>query len=175
MKKLQTLRLDGTRITDRGLRLIQGLEGLETLGLSDTDITDKGMKALRKLPKLRILDLSSTSISNDGLAELGAIGSLRELYLFKVNATLQGVNRLKQANPLLKVIDFRSSSEIDPDGGSGTVEMPDTGTVATFTDAYSAVPASDFSALVNFGDGSPPVAGTVTGPKKVSGPDLLDR
>lgn len=49
------LELDGTKVTDAGLKGLVPLKGLRDLDLSFTKVTDEGVKELQKsLPKCRI-------------------------------------------------------------------------------------------------------------------------
>ena len=55
LKQLQTLFLDGAKVTDAGLKELAGLTQLQTLGVALTEVTDAGVGELQKaLPRLRI-------------------------------------------------------------------------------------------------------------------------
>lgn len=69
---LKRLYLDGTRITDAGLRHLGGLRELRALSLAATPITDAGLKELERLPALRTLDVRGTSATTDGIARIKA-------------------------------------------------------------------------------------------------------
>jgi len=57
MNSLESLYLDGTDITDEGLKYLRSLKNLKELSLSNTGVTDEGCAELLKaIPDLEILD-----------------------------------------------------------------------------------------------------------------------
>src|ERR1700722_7637913 len=80
LKKLRTLDLSHTEVTDAGLKELSPLKQLRTLKLSGS-ITDTGLKALAALPQLQTLDLHSTDVTDAGLKHLAAFEQLRSLDL----------------------------------------------------------------------------------------------
>jgi hypothetical protein len=74
---LKRLYLNGTAITDRGLKHLAGLRELHTLSLSKTAVSDNGLRELRGLLNLRKLDVRDTNVTAEGAALLkGAIPKL---------------------------------------------------------------------------------------------------
>ena len=71
-ESLKRLYLEGTKITDAGLRHLAGLKELHSLGLANTSITDAGLKELEGLSALRNLDVENTKVTADGVARLKA-------------------------------------------------------------------------------------------------------
>jgi hypothetical protein len=69
---LKRLYLDGTKITDAGLRHLIGLKELHTLSLAHTAISDMGLKELEGLSALRTLNLLDTHVTAEGVARLKA-------------------------------------------------------------------------------------------------------
>ena len=59
--------LDGTEITDDGLKHLSSLTDLEWLFLNNTKISDGGLKHLSGLTNLEVLSLVGTSVSDDGV------------------------------------------------------------------------------------------------------------
>ena len=59
LQKLEALNLNGTKITDAGLKEVAKLQKLEQLDLDDTQITDAGLKELAKLQNLILLFLKA--------------------------------------------------------------------------------------------------------------------
>jgi len=64
---LQELYLSNTRVSDEGLRLLNGLKGLIRLNIYQTKISDAGLSSLTKLTGLKWLTCSGTGITEEGL------------------------------------------------------------------------------------------------------------
>lgn len=132
---LQSLQLEGTKITDAGLAKlaprdasyinlkstqINGIgfstfndsEHLWFIDLSGTRIHREGLKAVAKLPSLRSLDLSSTAIRDEDLTELGTHSQLNTLKLAKTGITGEGFRQLPTNNSLWE-IDLSGSKVTD--------------------------------------------------------------
>ena len=69
-EKVTDLKLDGTQITNEGLKEVAKLQNLTVLSLSYTKITDEGLKELAKLQELEKFKLSGTQVTKAGVAEL---------------------------------------------------------------------------------------------------------
>jgi serine/threonine protein kinase len=82
-KKLQSLNLIGTRISDAGLAALKCLPALQNIDLSSTAITDDGVDALVAMPKLRVIELTDSKISRDGLLKLAHAPYLKELVIYE--------------------------------------------------------------------------------------------
>ncbi len=67
---LVMLSVRGTRITDAGLRHLDGLKELSRLNLTDTSITDEGLRHLEAMNSLRKLNLEGTRVTWAGVARL---------------------------------------------------------------------------------------------------------
>jgi hypothetical protein len=67
---LVMLSVRGTRITDAGLRHLDGLKELSQLNLTDTSITDDGLRHLEAIVSLRKLNLEGTRVTQAGVARL---------------------------------------------------------------------------------------------------------
>ncbi len=65
------LRLDGSAVTDAGLRRIGGHKELTYLSLINTAVGDDGLAQLDQLTNLRELDLSHTRLTDAGLRAIG--------------------------------------------------------------------------------------------------------
>ncbi|MFP6764700.1 MAG: hypothetical protein VB858_13825, partial [Planctomycetaceae bacterium] len=86
--KVRRLVLDGTQVTDRGLRHFTGPDGLihlETLSLAETQITDAGLPALSGLKNLRRIQFGRTFVFREGVSG--------------TDVTKQGLQSLQQALP----------------------------------------------------------------------------
>src|SRR5262249_40640908 len=69
-RKLATLDLSNTEVTDAGMRDLASLEGLATLNLFGTQVTDAGLKNLSSLKNLISLQLGGTRVTIDGVVKL---------------------------------------------------------------------------------------------------------
>jgi len=72
---------------------------LRSLVLSGTQITDEGLEALRSLQSLRWLYLLRTRITDEGLPHLKTLASLRSLWLGETAVTPAGVKQLAKCLP----------------------------------------------------------------------------
>jgi hypothetical protein len=103
--KLRTLNLSTRKglITDAALRHLKDLTELEYLDLDRTDITDGGLTQLKPLRKLRGLQVAFTTIGDAGLEHLSTLPHLKELNARGTKVTKEGVDKLKQRLPELRV------------------------------------------------------------------------
>jgi hypothetical protein len=66
LRELESLALDGSTITDDGLKELTELKNLKHLGLSNTGIMDAGLKVLGKLSASPALRLKSSKVTEAG-------------------------------------------------------------------------------------------------------------
>jgi len=78
---LESLSVDLTDVTDRGVGSLAGLSRLQVLSLGGTLVTDEGMQAIGKLTKLTVIAIFDTSVTDIGLKELRHLSALKELSL----------------------------------------------------------------------------------------------
>lgn len=78
---VETLYLDGTRISDGGLELLRRLDKLKHLSVADTQVTDAGLANLGQLHNLECLNLSGTRVDGSGMRSLVDLPRLETLYL----------------------------------------------------------------------------------------------
>ena len=64
---LETLDLEGARVTDRGITGLKGLRRLSSLNLTAMDVTDKTLVFIRDHLSLNDLDLEETTTSDSGV------------------------------------------------------------------------------------------------------------
>ena len=100
---VKDLHLDGSQITDEGLKDVAKLKHLERLDLSDTKITDSGLKEVAKLQKLKSLRLNDTEISDEGLKEVSKLKKLEKLDLNFTQITDNGAAELQKALPNCRI------------------------------------------------------------------------
>jgi Leucine-rich repeat (LRR) protein len=126
LTNLSDLSLYGTQVTDAGLVHLKGLTNLSVLDLRDTQVTDAGLVHLRGLTNLSTLRLGGYHVTDPGLVHLKGLTNLSTLWLwcpqvtdlglvhlkgltnlsilsFGGQATVAGMNELKQALPRLKI------------------------------------------------------------------------
>ena len=99
-QKLEVLRLDGTEISNQGLRHLSGLRNLRVLGLARTQVNDTGLMHLQLMKNLEWLTLEGTVVSGEGLAYLSECGKLEDLILDGTEITSQGLAHLSSLRNL---------------------------------------------------------------------------
>ena len=79
---MQTLKLENTKIGDKGLEALKGLTSLQTLYLDGTKgVAGPGLEQLKGLTKLQTLNLFGTKVNDAALAHLKPFAELRSLGL----------------------------------------------------------------------------------------------
>lgn len=98
---LNSLKLDGTKVSTAGLRVLAEnghWQYLRELSLSATEITDDAVEHLQAFPALEILHVAAEGITDRGLDRLTQMQSLKELHLGDgwgtAAITLAGLNKL---------------------------------------------------------------------------------
>ena len=104
LTQLQTLDLNGTKVTDAGLMHLIGLPRLDFLSLANTAVSDAGLAQLNGLPRLQTLNLIGTQVTDAGLARLKELTKLQSLELHATKVTDAGVEDLQKALPNCKII-----------------------------------------------------------------------
>jgi uncharacterized protein (TIGR03067 family) len=101
LKNLETLDLFKTKVTDAGLKELQGLNNLRSLSLGFTKVSDKGIKELKHLKSLNSLSLNNnTGITDAGLDDLAELENLQTLDLTATAVTDAGLKALRACNKL---------------------------------------------------------------------------
>ena len=103
---VRTLSIEGTRITNLGLRHLKSIKGLQSLRLWGGQFDDRAIKPIRAVPNLRSLDVDGTRIDGALLAALKNRSELRSLVLGQEiqDGDLQHLAGL----PALEELDLRS-------------------------------------------------------------------
>jgi Leucine-rich repeat (LRR) protein len=106
LKNLTTLYLGAvpgghSHITDMGLKEVVTHKNLTNLSLSGTKVTDAGLKELATLEKLTTLDLGNTQVTDVGLKELATLKNLTTLDLRNTQVTDVGLKGLAAHKSLL--------------------------------------------------------------------------
>jgi hypothetical protein len=102
-RRICVLNLAGTRITDAGVRCVEGLPELQSLSLWCTNVGDKSMAYLRGLGNLRDLDISQTKVTNSGLVHLKDLPQLESISLGGTAVDDNGLRLLAECRRLKKV------------------------------------------------------------------------
>jgi hypothetical protein len=104
LNKLETLYLNRTPLTDKGLEPLCGLAGLKVLDLRGArHLTDAGLGHLKGLDRLEILYLSYTKVGDAGLAHLKGLKRLLRLELVGTGVTDAGLEHLHGLDKLVYV------------------------------------------------------------------------
>jgi len=103
------LGLDGTQVTDKGLKWLHGMDRIRQLQLCGTQITDDGLKHLEGMAGLTVLYLSDTEISDTGLEHLQGLKSLDRLALDRTRVSDAGLEHLQGLTSLGYLVLDRTS------------------------------------------------------------------
>jgi Leucine-rich repeat (LRR) protein len=102
-ENLRFLHLDGTPITDAGLKELATLTKLESLRLTGTPVTDAGLKELAPLKSLNNLELDRTQVAGRGLKELAGLTNLGYITLAGTKVTGEGLKGLAPLKNLIQL------------------------------------------------------------------------
>jgi hypothetical protein len=102
-QQLAVLNLARTKVTDDGLKSVEGLTNLRKLHLENTKIGDEGLTHLKNLSNLEYLNLYATQVTDSGLKNLEGLKKLKSLYLWQTKVTPEGVDSLKKALPQCEI------------------------------------------------------------------------
>ncbi len=101
LPRLRVLALEKTPISDAGIAECASATSLEYLSFAATHITDVGLESLSSLRHLRRLNASATDITDNGVLSIASIKSLESLELLKTSVSNKCLSRLAGL-PLLK-------------------------------------------------------------------------
>jgi Leucine-rich repeat (LRR) protein len=101
-KKLAILELGNTGVTDDGLKTLSSFPALMGLGLSGTRVTDKELAALEKT-QITNLNLNGTGVGDASIATLGKMPSLGVLDLEKTKVTDKGLAEIAKPGAFPKL------------------------------------------------------------------------
>ncbi len=96
-QQIAWLKLSGTKISNKALKIVLQMPHLTRLSLNDTQIDD--LSALSNLKKLRYLNLVNTKISLQSLNALKQLKYLQQLYLFNTLITRADSIQIQQLLP----------------------------------------------------------------------------
>ncbi|MEZ0483092.1 c-type cytochrome domain-containing protein [Fibrella aquatica] len=97
------LRLSGQPVSNADLTYLTSLKNLTRLNLDQTRLTDEGLGTLASLPNLEQLNLYGTVVTDKGLDVLTRYPNLKVVYLWQTQTSPEGIRRLQQARPNLRI------------------------------------------------------------------------
>ena len=80
MRKLETLILYGTPVTEAGFIHLKGLNNLEEIRVL-FGLTDRGLRLVSDMPSLKEITIDGDTVTAKGLAELSKMKSLEHVYV----------------------------------------------------------------------------------------------
>ncbi|HEY4311893.1 MAG TPA: hypothetical protein VGN12_20770 [Pirellulales bacterium] len=102
LTRLETLNLQGTRLTDTGLASLSGLENLKSLNISGTLVTNDGLKYLAGMRNLTTLEVDAQGVNDAGLAHIVLRKHLQRLKLRVItsDAAFEQISKLAELREL---------------------------------------------------------------------------
>ena len=94
--ELETLRLNGSDVSDAGAEYLGKLTNLTELQLANTQVSDQGLFHLKSLGALTWLDLGGTEVTGAGIEQLHGLTELRVLDLSGTQITDAQLGTLQQ-------------------------------------------------------------------------------
>jgi tRNA A-37 threonylcarbamoyl transferase component Bud32 len=92
--QLRTLELQGTKVTDAGMKYVGELKDLQSLDLLFAPVGDAGIKRLAGLTRLQMLTLSGRKVTDAGMRDLEKLRNLHHLALHDTAITDEGMKSL---------------------------------------------------------------------------------
>ena len=112
---LESLDVEETDVSDKGLQALRGMNRLREIDLHSTMITGRGFKFLAQLPNLETINAGSNRIGDDGIEYLIALKKLKELHLSRGGLTNQALVSLSRM-PQLTILDIQYNNRITDAG-----------------------------------------------------------
>ena len=112
LEEIPYLNFNKSTIKDSDMELIAKIPGLMALDLSETRVTNKGLKLLENHPTIRVLWLNCIPVSDEGLKSIVTIPQLGELHLWQTSTTDAGCVLLSKV-PSLEVLSLDSTLVTD--------------------------------------------------------------
>jgi len=96
---LESLSVEGPRITDRSMYIVSQFSRLKTLIVRNSDITDVGVEYVARNQALERLWLFGSAVTDYSVPALGELENLEELGLLQTSITAAGLRRLEALLP----------------------------------------------------------------------------
>jgi Leucine-rich repeat (LRR) protein len=90
LEEIQSLNLNGSRVTNHGLKDLGKLSHLTTLDVRNTPVDSDGAAAIASVPSLEVLRIEGSRFSDSGVSALQPLKSLRVLDISHIRLTAQG-------------------------------------------------------------------------------------
>jgi len=97
--RVKWIDLARTKVSDKGLAHLAGMNSLTRLHLENTAITDAGLDSLKGLANLEYLNLYGTQVTDAGIQKLAGLKNLKKLFIWQTKATDAGAAKLAAAIP----------------------------------------------------------------------------
>jgi uncharacterized membrane protein len=98
-QNIASLRLSGTKISDKSLKWIGEIPNLSKLYLDHTLITDEGLSYLKNAKEIRYLNLVGTSVTEKGIQSLQFLPHLKSIYLYQSEVNAESLVNLQKGMP----------------------------------------------------------------------------
>jgi uncharacterized membrane protein len=96
--------LQRSEVTDEELKIVGQLSNLSRLRLDGNKISDKGLRELSGLQKLEILNLyGNEGVTDSGLVVLAQMPALQRVYLWNTRVTAKGARAMEKKHPQMVV------------------------------------------------------------------------
>jgi hypothetical protein len=102
---IRVLALNGSKVTDAGMKHLAGLSKLWCLESEWVDIGDEGLVALRDLRRLEILRVTQSRVTNEGIKRITpVVKNLKELWIDRTQITPEEADAIRMSWPKLQVV-----------------------------------------------------------------------
>jgi internalin A len=102
---LETVTINGTQVTDAGLKHLDGMSKLWWLEMEWNNISDEGLAELKDLPSLKALRVTDSRVTNEGVKRaLARFKNLQEIWIDRTRVTPEEVAAIRAAWPKLQVV-----------------------------------------------------------------------
>lgn len=103
-----------TKVSDKGLAHLAGMNNITRLHLENTGITDAGLDSLKGLTNLEYLNLYGTQVTDAGIQKLAGLKNLKKLFIWQTKATDAGAAKLAAALPGIDINTGWKAPQVEP-------------------------------------------------------------